>query len=345
MRKVINISLIVLLLVLQVKVVTAKVWLLPDYQRKQIYSNRVNEEITPSVDVEGEEFSCSDYEGMVPLSEIGGDMECTEYYYGIETCCSDWACKASVYSYTQANCVSAGKLPDTSQSCTNKDGTVVYKRCKCDTSKYPYTSSNCSYFLSGSTCKDAYGTHYAECINYCEKAKREGVCISSCEWGCAKSYTNCSTCCIECKTCTKKDCLSLGYETSCPEYMKCEDTCTPGCGDNTTYYKVTGTICDDVCLTSCMWGCANTHSYCGCCIECNPCPVRNCEAEGYSLECPKGSVCYDICVKGCGTTSPIYYKPTGCYMDLTNYWCKECGECPAGYFNPHTYWCKECGNS
>ena len=82
MRKISVISLICLLV--QIDIVCAKVWLLPDYQREQFYSHRVNDEQKerPKNNDDGGDFSCSDYSGLLPLSAIGGDITCSDYFYG-----------------------------------------------------------------------------------------------------------------------------------------------------------------------------------------------------------------------------------------------------------------------
>ncbi|MBQ9732185.1 MAG: hypothetical protein IJV97_03765, partial [Alphaproteobacteria bacterium] len=139
MRKTIIVSL--LLACVHINTTLAKVWLLPDYQRQQLYSNRINGEDKERPNKGGDDFSCSDYAGLLALSEIGEDIICTAYYYGPETCCSNWTCKSSSFPYTAELCHSEGKIPAGS-SCTGKDGTVYYQKCECDTNIYPYILSN-----------------------------------------------------------------------------------------------------------------------------------------------------------------------------------------------------------
>ncbi|MBE6452199.1 MAG: hypothetical protein E7012_01760 [Alphaproteobacteria bacterium] len=221
----------------------SKVWLLPDYQRKQVYSHRVNgpEIDNPIPEEPVVKFSCYNYSNWKPLKDIPEGYDCTDYFYGPETCCKSWSCNISAYPNTSASCVSAGKIADTSSgNCTEANGDVRYKKCKCDTSKYPHTSSNCSDFLYGNSCSDSSGTHYEQCIDACTKASAEEVCIASCSYGCNKTYTDCDTCCIECQTCRKTDCTAEGFTLSqCPANAVCEE-CVPGCDDNTKYFKATG---------------------------------------------------------------------------------------------------------
>ena len=244
MRKIGVISL--MLVLAQIGFVNAKVWLLPDYQREQFFSHRVNGDdgdntTPPSGEVE-EEFSCSDYKGLLPESAIGDDMTCIDYFYGPKKCCQNWICKTSLFPETENSCHSEGKIP-TGDHCTNKDGTVKYQKCKCDTNLYPYILSNCEHILSGTSCSDDDGLHYQECITACEKAEREGVtCISNCDYGCEESYPNCDECCVKCKTCPRRDCTAEGYvATKQPNVLYHEtDICYLSCEDSTPYYKPIG---------------------------------------------------------------------------------------------------------
>ena len=241
MRKISVISLIFMLA--QIGFASAKVWLLPDYQREQFFSHRVNgdNETPPSDGSEDEEFSCSDYEGLLDLSAINENMICSKYFHGLKTCCQDWICKPNIYPYTTELCHSEGKIP-TGATCTNKDGTVNYQKCKCDTNLYPYSLSNCEHILSGSSCTDEDGIHYQECISACEKAEREAVCINDCEYGCEENYPDCDECCIECKTCPRRDCTSEGYVATKQANVLYddEDICYLSCEDSTPYYKPIG---------------------------------------------------------------------------------------------------------
>ena len=255
-------------------VVSAKVWLLPDYQREQFYSHRVNGDDKAENSEVKEEFSCSDYFGLKPLSAIGDDMICKEYFYGPQTCCQDWICKPSLFPKTIEQCRSEGKIP-AGDPCTNKDGTANYKKCKCDTSKYPHIQSTCEHILGGASCEDDDGVHFEYCrIDPCKLAEDEGKC-SSCNYGCQTYLEGCENkCCLECKPCGRRDCVKEGYVKDKEEKFIYDDK--------------------DICKTSCE-------------------------------------------------DSTLYYKAIGCalgYINLNNYWCKQCGGgCPKGYFNPYTYWC------
>ena len=75
--------------------------------------------------------------------------------------CSEKKCEEDDYPYTKSNCnYNLG-----GSTCEDAEGTH-YKECiqSCDTSKYPYTSSNCEGSVSGTTCKDSSGTHYSACV-------------------------------------------------------------------------------------------------------------------------------------------------------------------------------------
>ena len=239
MRKTIIVSL--LLACVHINTTLAKVWLLPDYQRQQLYSNRINGEDKERPNKGGDDFSCSDYAGLLALSEIGEDIICTAYYYGPETCCSNWTCKSSSFPYTAELCHSEGKIPAGS-SCTGKDGTVYYQKCECDTNIYPYILSNCEHILSGASCEDDEGVHFAECrIDPCKQAEDDGLCLT-CDYQCQTYHENCDTCCIECKPCIRRDCINEGYVSEKNQAFSYdeEDICYLSCEDSTPYYKPIG---------------------------------------------------------------------------------------------------------
>ena len=75
--------------------------------------------------------------------------------------CSEKKCEEDDYPYTKSNC----SYTLAGSTCEDAQGTH-YKECiqSCDTSKYPYTSSNCEGSVSGTTCKDSSGTHYSACV-------------------------------------------------------------------------------------------------------------------------------------------------------------------------------------
>ena len=121
-----KLGIILLALLVQINSALGKVWLLPDYQRKQIYSHRINGEDKERPNNGGGDFSCSNYAGMLDLSAISEDIVCTDYYYGPKTCCSNWICKSSSFPYTEELFRSEGKIP-AEPFCTSKDGTVTYQ--------------------------------------------------------------------------------------------------------------------------------------------------------------------------------------------------------------------------
>ena len=239
---------ILLSLLLSINLASAKVWLLPDYQQKQLFSRRISEEPkerpknNDDENNEGNDFSCSNYSGLLPLSAITGNMVCSEYFQapGV-TCCKNWICDPSSFPYTSNSCRSEGKIP-TGATCTDKDGTVKYQNCECDTSIYPHILSTCDHILSGASCTDSKGTHYQECITACEQAAKENVCISNCDYGCAKKYPDCDECCIECKTCPQRDCVAEGYVATKNPAVVYDETnlCYRSCEDSTPYYKAIG---------------------------------------------------------------------------------------------------------
>ena len=236
----------------------AKVWLLPDYQARQLYSHRVNKEDSSKPSERPQGVSCHTY-GLISASEIGEGMSCSSQTRIMNvTCYGDCAC-ASAYNKTEASCRLEGKIPGGS-ACMGE----YYTECLCDTSLYPHTSSSCAYTLSGASCSDNNGKHYAECVNpcaglvdnttewgcesyysqcpsMCEVGKLdpcEGLADNETELGCDKYYDECPTKCELGKTCTPNDCT--GYTlTSCPSGAICE-SCTVGCGDDTSKYKEIG---------------------------------------------------------------------------------------------------------
>ena len=140
------------------------------------------------------------------------------------TCYGDCVC-APAYNKTESSCRLEGKIPGGS-ACMGE----YYTECLCDTSLYPYTSSSCVYNLSGASCSDNNGKHYAECVNPCE-----GLVDNTTDLGCEKYYAECPSMCEVGKTCVPNDCSAYTL-TSCPANASCE-SCAPGCGDDTPRYK------------------------------------------------------------------------------------------------------------
>ncbi len=210
-------------------VASAKVWLLPDYQQRQLYSHRVNNNEQGSTN-KPQVVKCQNY-GLIPASEIEAGMTCdTKRQIMHLTCYGNCHCPSS-YDETEASCRLEGKIPGGS-SCAGE----YYTTCICDTSLYPHTSSSCAYTLSGASCSDENGKHYAECVNPCE-----GLTDNETDLGCEKYYSECPSKCEVGKTCVPNDCSDYAL-SSCPSGYTCE-SCTPGCGETATKYKKTG--CDN----------------------------------------------------------------------------------------------------
>ena len=183
-------------------VVSAKVWLLPDYENNDLFKSRNNTKTRPSDP--GRE--CSGY-GWKSLASFPSDMECLEEYNGHIKCCRKWRCDPDSYPYDNDNCKpqnanqtatvtgstcedDSGKhgteckiLCDTTfkwnsdncngskkpggDRCTDiingSNDTVHYSECNCDTSQYPYTSCSNNSTLSGDICEDSV-KHYSKCV-------------------------------------------------------------------------------------------------------------------------------------------------------------------------------------
>lgn len=223
-------------------VIDAKIWYINDYQRKELYKNRAN---SPQSSQDGvdlskpnpdDAFNCNIY-GYKEMTNIGADYTCESVYtVSNKTCCSAWICNRVNYPNTSCR---SDQIP--TGECVDKNGTRHYRECKCNTTTYPYTTSNCTYDLSGSSCVDSSGTRYSKCTqDPCNKAQSENVCVKNCDYGCARTYSGCSDCCTECKTCVPTDCEGLGYSLACPSNAVCNDTCNPGCEDERTFFKPTG---------------------------------------------------------------------------------------------------------
>ena len=269
----------------------AKVWLLPDYQARQLYSHRVNspDSSTSSKDPQG--VNCHTY-GLIPASEIGEGVSCsTQTKIMNVTCYGNCTC-APAYNKTESSCRLEGKIPGGS-ACMGE----YYTECLCDTGLYPYTSSSCVHNLSGASCSDNNGKHYSKCVNPCEGLVDnttdlgcesyysqcpsmcevgkldpcEGLADNETELGCEKYYAECPSMCEVGKTCAPNDCTEYTL-SSCPSGYACE-SCTPGCGNNTQKYKKT-------------------------------CAYANC--SGYTLtSCPAGEECKS-CTRGCGDNAVLY---------------------------------------
>lgn len=179
---------------------SAKVWLLPDYQTRQLYSNRTNspEKGKDSPDSGG--ISCAAY-GMLSAGEIENGMVCKNSAQIRDLVCySDCSC-ASEYEYTESYCRSVGKIAAGSP-CNG-----MYTQCICDTSLYPHTSSSCVPSLSGSLCVDDNGSHYENCVTDPCADKEIVTCGKA--LGCAETCDADGTKCIRCNE--QPDCGSDKY--------------------------------------------------------------------------------------------------------------------------------------
>ena len=132
-----------------VNAAVAKVWLLPDYQAKQLYSNRANSPDQGNGGGSTGGISCSDYSGLIASEPAG--QSCQVSWVGNLKCFIESTCACTGdYAYTDATCsVSDGKIPG--EACTDSSGTH-YKSCRCDPSKYTTTKASCSTEVSGDSC-------------------------------------------------------------------------------------------------------------------------------------------------------------------------------------------------
>lgn len=219
---------IIFSVILTASAASAKVWLLPDYQNKPMFSQRVNNDRQGVLDKDtSTKIKCSNYQNLYAASDIPTGMTCgkSTRIGGVE-CFGDCACSPS-YQYSSSTCRSAGKIP-TGTACEGK-----YRECICDTSIYPHTSSSCAYTLSGSPCSDKFGTHYPQCINPCD-----GLIDNETDLGCDKYYDQCPTLCELGKTCVSNDCSEYDL-TACPANAICT-SCAIGCGDNSAMFQAVG---------------------------------------------------------------------------------------------------------
>ncbi len=345
---------------------SAKVWLLPDYQEKQLYSNRTN---SPEDKKDTPKADCRSY-GMISASELEPGMVCQNSSRIKDMICYSGCSCPDAYKYSDSSCRSAGKIPS-GNACNG-----LYTECICDTSLYPHTSSSCVPTLSGASCTDDAGTHFEKCVtdpctpyeNYtlskdcpynckvttencdsrcvecyadtCEWPENAGLPDKAdCEYGCQLDVKGCDTKCKQCKTCVP---CGAGYLTACPANTVCNDTCTD-C-DGVAKFKPTG----------CATGYGDYNTY-----WCNQKPQTiDCESLGYkkenisggliSVECADGATklrcpfdsSYYICAgeKQLGSdTTPVCGSSFTLSSCPTNGNCEECGgkfrltDCKSGY--------------
>ena len=266
----------------------ARTYYLPDYQKDFIYGSRSQN------DDSGQHIStpsCSTY-GLYSAPQ--SNSECTRVNAPVPglTCYSCTDCSPE-YTYDSSNC--SGSHTTSGSSCGGK-----YNHCICDTSLFPHTSLSCEHTLSGASCFDDDGTHYAECIDTTpcpnggdsetEKSQKE-----SNGFECVFAYegykTSCYTCSDPCEGLVDQDCGAMScatYYAKCP--LKCE-------------------VCQIE--VSCENGFHQSADKLSCVAD---------ACEGYLDSCPANTLCSDTCQSGNNTK----FKPTAC---------------SSGYYNPSTYWC------
>ena len=306
--------------ILTVHPVFAKVWLLPDYQARQLYANRSNSPEKGQNSSDNGGLSCRDY-GMISAAEIGAGMVCQNTSRIQDLVCYSGCSCSSEYQYTESSCRSAGKIASGS-SCDGK-----YAECICDTSLYPHTSSSCVPSLSGASCTDGAGTHYENC----ETDPCAGKEIVSCgkALGCAETCDADGTQCIRCNE--QPDCGDGEYWfdddlgcviNTCPVDYAADDPLDCGlriANSNWIFdydnIKQIGTLTCYKCILECDTG----HEFNSSGTSC------------VASACPRG---YATAASGCGTA------PTHGYWDLgstTNGYsgtsaCKNCTrKCNDGY--------------
>ena len=147
---------------------------------------------------------------------------------------------------------------------------ILYEDCYCDPSKYSYTEKNCPGVLQGEICYTGEKVYYEYCITSTECDSYSNI---KSQYGCAKYYEDCpfkceipadnncpnrednigeygacaeywEDCSAKCKTpgiCEKNECMAFTLtEKPVDPHMTSYESCTVGCGDNQTSYKITG---------------------------------------------------------------------------------------------------------
>ena len=176
----------------------------------------------------------------------------------------DESCDTSTYPYTSSNC--SGTLGGT--TCSDSSGTH-YKTCTttstCTSSSYPYTSSNCSGSLGGGSCKTSSGTTRYKTCTIAAVDPCDSYTNKSCSYGCKTYYSDCSS---KCKTC---------YSDNC--HNRTDNSTALGC---TTYWSD--------CSSKCKVG-----------KDCTPI-----DCSAYTLSsCPSNGTCTN-CTAGCGDSTKKY---------------------------------------
>lgn len=280
----------------------AKVWLLPDYQSRQVYSDRASERKTDSIDKNS--ITCAS-RGGVALSSLSEGQICNSPFTipeNLQKCCSSYSC-SSAYTYDDSSCDVDKKLTPKGSSCTDSNGNKHYTDCGCSNS-YQSTETNCQYGVDTTT-------------DYCEfgGVKYYGACNDD---PCLQTE-NVMTCAAErCqadKVCGDNLCLKDGCDTNCEAGF---DETTGTCKKATcpTLYSTTVEGCEGAGLTlidnselalgesvSGSVGGVNCHECTVVCKDgfvdygqywCNATLQTDCEKLGYSK--PSGAITF--CLNG-----------------------------------------------
>ena len=135
------------MVILCLNIVQARMYFLPDYQNGTYLKRSNDSALGQSISSSGPK-SCADLSGFISADQKG-NMDC--------------------------NIVKS--LPGVG---------VCYSDCYCNTSTYKYSTSNCSYTLTGDTCvSDKF--YYTECRKGCEHVTHQ-----SCSYGCQATHPECS---------------------------------------------------------------------------------------------------------------------------------------------------------
>jgi len=157
--------------------------------------------------------------------------------------CGDLGCKQS-YAQCSSKCEVCNSDPCTEledKQCGDLGCKTYYSQCP---SKCEVCNSDPCTELEDKQCGDlGCKTYYSQCSTKCKECNSDpctGLEDKQCgDLGCKTYYSQCSTKCKECNTCTPRDCS--GYTlTSESDSNATYESCTPGCGDDTTKYKKTG---------------------------------------------------------------------------------------------------------
>ena len=294
MRRIVSLVVFVACLIFMGSVVSAKVWLLPDYENNDLFKSRNNTKTRPSDP--GRE--CSGY-GWKSLASFPSNLECLEEYNGHIKCCKKWRCDTDIYKYNSDTC--SGDI--TGSTCSNDDGTLYGTECHilCNTTTFPYTSSSCtgSKKPGGNTCTDIINgsnstVHYSECN--CDTSQYPYT-------SCSNNSTHSGDIC----------------EDSVKHYSKC--VC------DTTIYKYPTQSCSggnlhgDTCK-----GSDNVTHYEKCTV-CGDCQDWNSTTEQcYVKSCPTG---YTSDVSKCPNGGSISMDPTYCKYILGDDIGCDCRQCDA----------------